>query len=86
MRPMVGGAAELFFELARQRRDRRLAGLDLAAGEFPEQRHRLIGASLGQEDASFTVAAERGDDELSGASRVRHGVAFFSAKFPRILP
>jgi len=81
----VGGAAELFVELARQCSDGRLAGLDLAAGEFPEQRHRLIGAALGEEDASITVAAERGNDELSGAGRVRHG-SLLLGKISGILP
>jgi hypothetical protein len=69
-------AAELLAELAHQRVDGRLAGLDLSAGKFPQQRHRLIGASLRQKDAPLGVPAERGHDELSRARRGRHERSF----------
>ena len=72
----AGDAAELFGELARQGIDGRLARLDFAAGEFPLKAHRLIGAALRQEDAAGVVAAERGDDQFSGARRGIHGCAF----------
>jgi len=38
--------AELFVEFTRQSLFRALAGLNLAAGKFPLERHGLIGASL----------------------------------------
>jgi hypothetical protein len=69
-------AAELLLDFAGQRVDGRFAGLDLAAGEFPQQRHRLIGAPLRQKDSPVGIAAERGDDELSGARRGRHACPF----------
>ena len=55
-----------------ERVDGRLAGLDLAAGKFPHERHRLIGAPLRQQDAARVVAAERGDHQLSRSGRSRH--------------
>ena len=77
-------APELFTQLARKRVDGRLAGLDLSAGEFPLERHRLIGAPLRHENATRVVAAERGDHQFSGSGRPRH--LAFLAHFRGILP
>jgi len=45
-----------------------VAGLDLAAGELPIERHRLILAALREQNASAGVADERGDHQLARSS------------------
>ena len=42
--------AQFFIELASQRRLRTFAGLNLASGELPLKRHRLIGPALADQD------------------------------------
>lgn len=58
-----GADAELLVELADQRFLRRLAGLDLAAGKFPEAGELLAGGALGEQDAAVGVEKRAGGDE-----------------------
>jgi len=48
-----GEDAELFFQFAAQGLRRRFSGLDLAAGEFPLERERLVLSALTAEDFVF---------------------------------
>src|SRR5262249_42081369 len=58
--------AELFPELAHQGGDRRLAGLDLAAGKLPLQRKRLIRAALRDQNSPVVPEDQPRDHELAG--------------------
>src|SRR4029077_7719859 len=56
----------LLAQLARQRVDGRLAGLDLAAGQLPEVRQVRVGPPARQEDCALGVEDQRGNDQLAG--------------------
>ena len=51
--------AQLLLELADQRRLGQLARLDLAAGKFPQARHRPAGRALLQQDPALAVDQRR---------------------------
>ncbi len=65
--------ADLLMQFADQGRFRPLAGLDLAAGKLPLERHGLIGAALADEDLAIGAIAaqdERGNDPPQRANGI----------------
>jgi hypothetical protein len=54
--------AEFLVEFARERASRILAGLDLAAREFPLARIDLVGRTLADQDLAALVAQRAGGD------------------------
>src|SRR5690606_41389283 len=74
-RTELDARADLLEELAGERLGRRLARLDLAAGQLPLVRKRLIGAASGEQNTTSGAADQAGDDERAdGGSRGGHGV------------
>ncbi len=71
------GAAEFFGELAVEGGGGGLAGLDFAAGEFPEQAEVFVGGALGDENAAgvvFEDGADYGDRRaVGGRDRIGRG-------------
>ena len=55
--------AQLFVQFADQRRFGPLAGLQLAAGKFPQSRKRLAFGTLRDQDAVVRIDQRAGDDE-----------------------
>ena len=67
--------AELLVELADQRRLRRLAGMHLAAGKFPEAGEMLAGRPLGQQHAAVGVDQRHRRDEDDRPRGLRPSIA-----------
>ena len=65
LEPGIGGAdldTEFFVQLAPERRERRLARLDLAARKLPVARVDLAGRTLAEQEAAVRPGDDRGDD------------------------
>jgi hypothetical protein len=60
---LLDGDSKFLFEFANERLLRRFAGLDLAAGKFPQAGHRSPFGALGKQNASITVDERTGGDE-----------------------
>ena len=68
-----GMDAQLFFQLAGQCLFGTFAVLDLAAGKLPQPRHRLIGASLTNQNFAATHDQRRRYKAKCGARAARRG-------------
>src|SRR5579883_339496 len=64
--------AELFLDLADERGFRRLALMHLAAGKFPQSRHRLARRPLRQEHPAVGIDERHRDDEDDGERAFSH--------------
>ena len=70
---MVALNAELFVQFAGQRLLGAFAGLDLAAGKLPQQRHRLIGTALADQNFAAAHNQRRRHKAQRGTGRPRIG-------------
>ena len=63
--------AQFFLQFTDQANLRRLAGLELAAGKFPQARQRLAPRPLADQHASVAVDQGRGGDQKKGLAQLR---------------
>lgn len=68
-----GLAAELLAQFAEEGGRRGLAGLDLAAGEFPFQAEVFVGGPLGEENQAGVILDDGTDDGERRGGGGRHG-------------